>query len=288
MWGIIAVLIALYLALVVSAARISVRPIRISPFNSIGLLGAPYREATFVTADGLSIRGTWTERPGATCAVVLCHGFQMNRSEVVPVAYALYQMGCSCLSFDFRAHGQSEGRKTGFGYLEKEDVRAAVHHARQLAPEAKIVLYGSSMGGAACAFACAEHRGLADALLMDSVYSRFSDAIAGWWRLLGGRPLQLLLWPVPALSRALVGFWPSEVDVTRPLAALSGLPMLFLHGTFDDIARPEAAERNLSYAGPEAKVVWFEGCGHSEGRVVRPELFNESIAAFLKDRNLLI
>jgi pimeloyl-ACP methyl ester carboxylesterase len=209
----------------------------------------------------------------------------MNRSELTPVAYWLWQRGVSSLLFEFRAHGHTKGGKSTIGWKEADDVAAAIAEARRRLPNARIVLIGSSMGAAACAFA-AGNGARADALILDSCYSRLVSASFGWWRFLGGRVLSLLLGPTVLLAGPLARINPFKADVAHALRNTE-CPVLLLHGKCDDLATPAEAERNLAALGGRGELVWFDDCGHSEFRWEQPEFYYRTLEAFLLRNNLI-
>src|SRR2546421_5982599 len=170
----ILVALGLYFLALILVSWMSIHPFRTPIFISPGALGKPQEDVEFSTSDGIRLRGWWSEAPAAKAVAVLSHGYVMNRCELTPLAAQLVDAGCSAFVYDFRAHGKSDGRICGFGVREAEDVRAAVAFVRQRAPSAKVVLIGSSMGAAASAFALATHEALADALILDSSYSKLS------------------------------------------------------------------------------------------------------------------
>jgi pimeloyl-ACP methyl ester carboxylesterase len=279
-------LLALYILALLGIAWFSLHPFRTPIFLSPGAMGMPQEDVEFQTEDGVRLKGWWTYRPDSKNVAVLAHGYMMNRSELTPLAVWLAGRGYSTLVFDSRAHGKSGGRKCGLGYLERQDILAAVNFARTRCPSGRLVLVGSSMGSAAIALAAAERPGLADALILDSCFSRLPQAISGWWRFLGGRVLSFFLTPSIVLAAPMAGFNPFKVDVARALAAAQ-LPVLFLHGDCDNLATPEEARRNEAALEGKGNIVWLAHCGHSEGRWEHPDLYYGSISRFLSDQAML-
>lgn len=276
----------LYFALMFSVAWFSLHPVRTPVFFSPGMLGAP-QENWDIESEGLRLRGWWIPADGATTVAVLSHGYLMNRSELAPLAYTLWRRGVSCLLLDLRAHGRSQGKQSYLGYREAEDVAAAVRAARKEVPGAKVVLIGSSMGSAASVFAAAANPGIADALILDSCYSKLSSAILGWWRLVGGRFLERLLWPTTLIAAPIAGFNPFSVDVSLALHEAGEVPVLILHGEKDTLALPSEAERNLAACRGPGEIVWFEDCGHSEGRWERSVQYDRAVLGFLARNGLI-
>jgi uncharacterized protein len=274
-------LLLLYTAVLVAIAWFSLHPPRIPIFLSPGSIGGPQEEVEFVSHDGLTLRGWWLSHPEARGVAVLPHGYLMNRAELTPQAVKLWQEGFSCLLFDFRAHGRSQGRKCTMGVVERKDIIAAVRFAKGREPGRKVVLIGSSMGAAASVLAQEEEPGLADALVLDSAYAQLPVAILGWWRFLGGKPLAFLLGPTPLIAGPFAGFNPFSIDISESLQRISDVPVLIMHGDKDDLALPDEARRNIAACGGRAEVLWLQGCSHSEGRWIHPELYQRTLMAFL-------
>jgi uncharacterized protein len=272
--------LGLYLIILLGISWISLHPFRIPLFVSPGSMGAPQEEVV-VESDGLRLRGWWVEAEGADRVVVLAHGYMMNRAELTPVAQLLWRHGISCLLIDLRAHGKSQGKQSYLGLREATDVREAVRWAKARVPGAKVGVLGSSMGAAAAAIAVGEEPGLIDLLVLDSAYCRLSSAVLGWWRFVGGNLLSIVLSPTVLLAAPMAGFNPFRVDVSRYLARGGAIPVLFLHGDSDNLALPAEAERNKAACTGTTELVWFPGCGHSEGRWEQFERYNSALLGFL-------
>jgi len=282
----IAIAALAYLFLLCLIVWISLHPKRLPFFISPGLMGAPQSEVEFSSRDGVTLRGWWVEAEQPRALAVLVHGYIMNRSEMTPIAYHLWRLGCSCLVFDLRAHGRSGGSSTGLGWLEREDVAAAIAWARARHPGVKLAVIGSSMGAAAAAFALGQRLAEADALVLDSAYSTLDSAVLGWWRFLGGKPLACFLAPTLLLSAAFVRFRPRDVDVARALSQAQETPVLILHGDRDNLSLPSQALRNHA-ACRHGVLRWFPGCGHSEGRLNQPEEYLSVLQSFLRENGIL-
>jgi uncharacterized protein len=278
----LAVLLGLYLVLLVAAAYCFVYPFRTPVFISPGFLGCVQEKVEFVDAGSKKlIRGWWVPTDEPQAVLVCAHGYMMNRAELAPYAPRLQSLGLAFLFFDFPAHGSSSGRKSGFGYRERTAVKAAVDEARERYPNAKIVLVGSSMGAAACAFALGESPELADALILDSAYNRLSQAVDGWWNFIGGQKARIIMAPVVYLGIPIAGLNPLNIYVADSLRNVTK-PTLLLHGESDTLAPRGAAQQNYDALTGEKVIVWFPGRGHSEARWEDAEKYFESISTFLQ------
>lgn len=287
--AIVAAVLLFYLVILLLVALAALRPTRSPIFLSPTAMGVCVEETEFAS-DGNTLRGWWIPAESPKCVAVLAHGYVMNRSENAALAVALRNLGIASLAFDMRASGKSGGKTVGVGWLERKDVLAACDEAERKYPGIPRVLIGSSMGGAACAFALAEKPDAAQALVLDSVYSWLPSATLGWWSFLGGMPAVFLLAPVVLVAWPLAGFNPFAVNVAQALCKISK-PILIMHGLKDNLAAPLHADKNYKLASSRGnngvRMVWFENAGHSEARWTQTAEFLRQLESFLKDAGLL-
>lgn len=261
------------------AVWVSVHPFRTPLFLSPGSLEVPQEDVIIPTRDGLNLRAWWTPVEGSREVVLLVHGYMMNRSEPAAMAVWFWKRRASTLLVDLRAHGTSPGKRSGFGWAERQDVIACLEWIRQTQPEARIVVWGSSMGAAAATYALAEDRTNVVGLMLDSAYGRLIAAVSGWWRFIGGKHLATLLCLTPYLSRPFLDFNPFALSVTETMPRLGELPVLILHGQADNLATPDQAQANAD-AAQRATLVWFPGCRHSEARWIMPQPYYDAVASW--------
>src|SRR5215470_15091164 len=102
--------------------------------------------------------------------IVLCHGYESSRGELLTLVSALQDHQYNVFVFDFAAHGANAGVTT-FGYRESDEVRAAIDAIAQrndLDPT-RFGLWGYNLGAYA-ALREAERDNRVRALVLDSVY----------------------------------------------------------------------------------------------------------------------
>lgn len=209
--------------------------------------GLPVTAVSFVTTDGLTLRG-WFAGAGRGAAVVLVHGLNGNRCGVLADAGLLWQAGFDVLLFDLRGCGESAGELVTLGYREVEDVRAAVAFVRQQPGVVKVGLLGHSLGGATVLRAAARLPEV-DAVVAQSAFSSLEDNIANGVEKVVGLPAFPFAPLVVYFAEQASGLRASDVRPIDDLAAIAPRPLLLVHGALDDLM-PVANAYALQAASP--------------------------------------
>jgi len=146
-----------------------VKPQRTS--TDISMESFPGRpEIVGFSVPGLGKREGWFF-PGLRGAptIVLCHGYESSRGELLTLVSALQDHQYNVFVFDFAEHGANPGITT-FGYSEADEVRAAIDvlAVRNDVDAARFGLWGYNLGAYA-ALREAENAKRMRARILDSV-----------------------------------------------------------------------------------------------------------------------
>ncbi len=235
--------------------------------------GIPYDEITLTTSDGLALRA-WYTPPQNGAVVLVAHGYGSARAAGVHSLFARHRYGV--VSWDFRAHGESEGDLCTFGYHEALDVEAALDFALSQPGVERVGMWGDSMGGATAIIAAAR-RSEIEAVVADSAYAALEDELNVMVRL--------------ALLRPLVRFFAEQearisIHDVRPedaIGRISPRPVLIIQGLADVVVPPESGKRLYDAAG-EPRSLWSEpNVGHSGMMATFPEEYERRVIAFFDE-----
>jgi uncharacterized protein len=250
--------------------------------------GLAFEDVSFQAADGVPLKGWWVPAAPARGTVILVHGLNRSRIEMVKKVPFLHEQGWNALLFDLRHHGQSGGGVSSFGYFEKEDAHAAAALARSRSA-GPVVLWGVSLGAATAALAAAEDPGVA-ALICDSSYLSLKDTVAHhldlarswrWWmRIVPSWPVgaEVLYW----IGRR-GGFDVDAVDVRGAAARLAGRPCLFVCNSGDRRMPAEIAFELKAAAGDRAKVLVVPGKTHGGAYRDATATYESAVAQVLNE-----
>jgi alpha-beta hydrolase superfamily lysophospholipase len=193
------------------------------------------------TSDGLRLVG-WVVTPRRVRGTVaLFHGMRGNRSKTLGRMQFLLRAGYRCVAFDHRAHGQSEGQVTSFGYYEGRDVGAVVEFIRQQWPQQPRAALGISMGAAALCYAT-EHSRAFDAVILESMYHNLTAAFTNrvgcdfphWFHPF----IKGVIW----ITEKRLGLRMPQMAPVNYIHGLGPTPVLLLTGEQDPHATPEEVE----------------------------------------------
>jgi pimeloyl-ACP methyl ester carboxylesterase len=242
-------------------------------------VGLKYEEISFVTEDGLRLKGWWVPAPGSDKVVIQLHGHSGSMDPDIQYLPVLHKHGYHVLTFDFRGHGRSEGKVVTLGYLERCDVLAAVQFVKQHGYH-RIALLGFSMGGMLAILTAAICPDVL-AVISDGAPVRLRTALREWCfehhipRWLGAAIARWVLIGVSIRLRVNIFTY----EPVRWVGRIAPRPLLLIHGVLDPYI-PDFED--LVHAAGQGCQLWHvPDVGHTQISQQYPEQYYERIAEFL-------
>jgi alpha-beta hydrolase superfamily lysophospholipase len=207
-----------------------------------------------------------------------------NREQTLERIQLLAAHGFRCVAFDHRAHGESSGRRTSFGYHESRDVAAVLALIRQRWPRQRRAALGMSMGAAALCYAAS--LGLDwNAIILESCYHDIGTAFAGRLRLSYPPWLQRLVPAVEWLTERRLKVRKPDLAPVAHIGRLAPTPVLIVTGTDDPHASPEEAQRLYDHCREPRELCLVPDAGHLDVLERGGPVYRERVLRFL-DRRL--
>jgi pimeloyl-ACP methyl ester carboxylesterase len=233
------------------------------------------------TADGLRLAG-WVVEPAAPRGTVaFFHGLRCTRALFLERMAIFAGAGYRCVAFDHRAHGESQGRLTSFGYHEAHDVAAVLDLVKQRWPEQPRVVLGISMGAAAICFGAEWSRG-ADAIILESMYhdilSAFTTRISAGFPRWFGWLSRLIVWMTEKRLRVRL----ADLAPADYIGRLAPVPVMLITGTEDSHASPHDAQRLAERCRGPRELMLVAGAGHTDLLDVAGAAYGDRVLAFLE------
>lgn len=215
--------------------------------------------------------------------VIACHGYGGNSSQMASSALKFFELGYSVLTPDAVAHGESDGKYYGMGWLEREDILGWIDAIVEHDPEARIVLFGISMGGATVMMVSGEELpNNVKCIIEDCGYSSVWDEFALQLDTLFHMPPFPLLYMADLACQVRAGYGLKEASAVDQLKKAT-VPMLFIHGEEDTFV--PYAMLDVVYdacASAQKEKLTIPGAGHGEAGSVDPDTYWGAISAFLE------
>jgi len=135
-------------------------------------------EFTWDGANDAVLQGWYIRGSNQAPLIVLLHGYDTNRTEVLSLASRLQDYGYNILLYNQRGHGNSAQGSCSLGILEAEDLKQAIEKlvTRPEIDFKRIGIFGSSLGGYA-ALKASKGNPHITALVLDSVYPSINSFI---------------------------------------------------------------------------------------------------------------
>lgn len=199
----------------------------------------------------------------APVVFVFVHGFRATRAHWRQAMEDMAKSGFAAVAPDLPGHGKSPDRVCTFGVKESLTVLSVAHWVRAKAPDAKIVLVGASMGGAACWMAVQQEPNCADAVVTESAYAHLDDAVGSWFDRSVPGVGRFLLAPVAWIAESKLGLKIRDVNPIEGARSWAGKPCLVIHDG-DDLTIPLRQGELLAEA-TKTPLWTIPGVAHVEG-----------------------
>ena len=244
------------------------------------------RPCEFVTVrshDGLILSGRYYHQKDGAPLAIGFHGYRSCwLTDFCGGADIAFQMGQNVLLIDERAHGKSQGRTITFGIKERHDLLCWVEYAvDRFGPDAKILLYGVSMGAATVLMASGlELPDNIKGIVADCPYSAPLDIILEVGRQ-QNYPIRLIK-PFIILGAKVFGGFDVNEACAEEAVRHSRIPTLIIHGENDSFV-PAEMSRIIQQANPKMiRRYTFPGADHALSYMVDTPRYHALVKDFMK------
>lgn len=277
MWIILVILISIttFLLYAFYYFYTSLKPPRtLTPYHPSDY-GMPCESITLQTEDGIPLKGWFIPPPKTKKAVVVCHGYPMDKGNVLGLAKFLYPE-YHLLFFDFRAMGESGGHWTTLGYHETKDLKAALDFLTARGIH-EIGVLGLSMGGSVALMMSQDPR--IKAIIADSPFSSMDKLLDEMHQRLAFMK-GVFNSVLKKLAKGLL-----KIDLSRispeKVVKETQIPILMIHGDQDQQIHISHAHA-LKAANPYIELWIVPDCDHAQAHDLYLEEYETKVKTFLK------
>ncbi|OZG60183.1 alpha/beta hydrolase [Bifidobacterium lemurum] len=241
--------------------------------------------------DGFALRGWLLDPDCASPAphryAVCCHGYSGSPDHVAKYARRFARMGFTVLAPASRGHEPSEGRYIGMGWLERRDLMRWIDLIVESDPQARILLYGLSMGASTVMMTVGERalpRNVV-AAIEDCGYTCVRDEFMAQAGNMYHMPRWMAALVVDAaglISKRRAGYGFREASCVVSLRHAT-IPMMFIHGGEDTFVPSSFLERNYeACASLDREKLLVPGAAHGMSASTDPERYWRRVGAFVR------
>lgn len=215
--------------------------------------------------------------------VIILHGYGTQGEIMYYAGRRFYEQGFNVLIPDLRGHGISGGNYIGMGWHDRIDVIYWINEILERDENAKIVLYGISMGGSTVLMASGEKlppnvKCIISDSAFTSAYNIFKYQIKSIHKIPAFPFLDMM---------GLICKFKNKYSI-RKASALeqvkkSNVPILFIHGDKDFFVPLKMMQQLYNAAKCEKSKIIFKDAGHGTSAMVRKNIYWEKVFKFINN-----
>jgi fermentation-respiration switch protein FrsA (DUF1100 family) len=224
-------------------------------FSTPADIGLSYEEVCLTTPDGLRLNAWFTPADNAVFTVLYCHGNGGNLAYYLDVVQFLHTLNLSCLAFDYRGYGKSDGKPSEQGtFLDAQTAYYWLINEKNIPPE-KIIIYGWSLGASVAALLSSKTDSAA--LVLDSAFTSYVDIAKRFFPFL----------PVKTFAK----FRYDTIDYVKEVH----IPVMIIHSRNDETTPFKFGKRLFDAANEPKKFVEIYG-RHNNAFQSSADIYKES------------
>lgn len=261
-----------------------IQPHKANTTNFLEIEKQKYSKLSLVTKDSILLKGYRVKSNIDTIygAIILVHGIGGCKEHFTKAAIDLANKGYESWIFDNRAHGESGGKYSTYGFHEKHDISRIVDEIKNRLPNHKIGIWGNSLGGA-IAIQAVEIDKRIDFGIIESTFTELDKIVYDYQKRyafnIGVK------WACNiALKKAseIAKFKPDDV---KPINSVKNIqqPMLIAHGDADENIKYEYGQQLFNNLAANDKIfVPVKGAGHYSMYQFGGEIYSDKLFHFLE------
>lgn len=240
------------------------------------------KPVSIVSFDNLSLSGSeFIAKNNLHKYAIIVHGYTQNKTHVYDIAENYNQKGYTVITPDLRAHGESEGKYIGMGWLDRRDMLNWISLIIKDDPKAKIVLHGISMGAATVMMTSGESLPQnVIAIVEDCGYTSVFDVFSSELKIRFNLPPFPIMNSASLVSKIRAGYYFKEASSINQIKK-STTPILFIHGTDDNFIPVDMCHKVFDAASCKKEKLIINGAGHSQSRFLEPDTYYNTVFNFI-------
>ncbi len=231
--------------------------------------------------DGLILKADIYKIQNPIANIIVLHGIRSGRKNMKELCHKLNRNGFNAIALDLRAHGDSQGDYTTFGYYEKRDISVLIDRLKSENLGGDFGIWGHSLGGAVALQSLATDKRLHFGII-ESAYADFKEIVNNYSEYFLGFSSETLNGILLERAGEMADF---PVDAVNPVdyARKINVPVLIAHGAEDEKINVDNANRIFKALPVNyKKLVIVQGAHHNDLHKPDGEKYYQQIFEFIR------
>lgn len=284
--GVVILLIIVTLAFVINNVLpyALLQPKRITTPNYLEIEKQDYTKLSLLTKDSIALKGYHVKSNKDTIygSVILVHGIGGCKEHFTKLAIDLANRGYDSWLFDNRAHGESGGLYSTYGYYEKTDISLIVDEIKKKQPDTKLGVWGNSLGGAIALQAIERDKRITFGII-ESTFTDLRQIVYDYQKRFSyGVGLEWICNITLEKASEIAAFNPEKV---KPIESVKNIscPILIAHGNADNNIKFEYGKQLYANLASKDRVfVTVENADHYNIYDIGGQEYSNKLFKFLK------
>ena len=241
----------------------------------------PYDTVQLTTKKGLKLEAWYMKADSAIGTVILFHGLNSNKGNVLTEAFEFNSLGYNTMLVDMRAHGNSEGVVNSLGHKEAEEVKLAFEQVSKMG-EKNIVLWGMSLGAVMISKAVGQYDLQPNKIILEMPFNRLQDHINARAKNSGfpGEPFGFFVTLWAGIEQGYWGYGHKTSEYVKKIDC----PVLLQWGNNDEyVSKKEIDKIFASINSTGKRLEIYEGAKHGPLASMHEAKWVEAVSNFLKN-----
>lgn len=248
----------------------------------VGYYKKPSEEIYIDSFDDLKLYGKYYHLDDKSPIVICFHGYKGNMYDnQIGIKKICFENNFNLLMVNHRSHGKSEGKSISFGINERRDVQFWANYMAKRFPKNKIILVGTSMGGASVLMA--SDLALPNnvcGIIADCPFNSPLDVVRGYLTK-KKIPLNLGL-NIVCMSALLVGRFNIKSHDSLSSVKKSKVDILLIHSEEDSVVPCDCSKNIHDKSRNNTTLEIFTGADHGVSYLSDSERYTKIFLNFVK------
>jgi fermentation-respiration switch protein FrsA (DUF1100 family) len=247
--------------------------------------GWVFEDVSFLSPDGLRLKGWFIPASQASdTTIIVQHGVGSNHGDMLPNTACLHRDGrWNLFYYNFRGHGDSEGRITSLGPLELQDLQSAIKYLQTEKPQTskRLGIYGHSLGAAVAIVGAARFPEL-KAVAAESSFASISMTVRRFSKIFHGIPYFPYVPLALMFTSWRLGLRMGHFDPVEAIGQIAPRPVFLIQGE-RDMRMPMSDFQALWDAAKDPKEQWVvPGADHGDPWMIDRETYEKKLVEFFR------